>query len=175
MLPIMQDHYTLIRPELIVLCTRWGLWKSLFMDGDAVERLNQVSGVAAGSIQDSLFRDIALTLARLLDPPQQGRNENASVQQLTGGELPEELEAIRKRVAAIRNKRLAHNDAPAMREETRLHYGFTDEDVDDAIARVTQIVNEAECAATDATTCYEYVEEQGKQAGARFVQGLVAD
>jgi hypothetical protein len=167
-----QDHLKLIKPELIALCTKWGLWKGLFTDKDAVKALNNASGLASMHFSDSMLKDVVLGLARLLDPPTQGGYENASIAHIAQDDFPAGLKTFQSSVKAIRNKRLAHNDAASMQEQLRVHYGVSDTQVDEALKQIIEIVNKAEVAKTDAGTAYDYCEDQGRGAAKQLVRAL---
>lgn len=167
-----EDHFELIKSELIALCTKWGLWKGLFMGEEAVNTLNEASGLASMHISDSLLKDVVLGLARLLDPPKQDGYENASIAHLGQGELSTNLKEFQDSVKAIRNKRLAHNDMSSMQEQLRVHYGVTDTQIDDALKEITEIANQAQVAKSESQTAYDYCEDQGCGAAKELIRAL---
>jgi hypothetical protein len=169
--PAQHDDVELIKPELNILCMKWGICKALFRD-DEGESLNKASGPLAGCIMDALLRDVVLTLARLLDPPVQHGHQNASIAHLITDGMPERLRDFQKHVSAIRNKRLAHNDAVAMRQQIRIAYGITDSEVDDAFTQIIAIVNDAEVKASNGQTAYDYCEDQGRDAAQLLLRAL---
>jgi ankyrin repeat protein len=150
---------------------KWGIWKALFRD-DEGECLNKASGPAAACIMDALLRDVVLALARLLDPAEQGKHQNASIAQLVTNGVPKGLHDFLKHVSAIRNKRLAHSDVTAMREAIRVKYGITDSEVDEAFKQIIAIVNDVELKATNGQTAYDYCEDQGRDAAHLLLRAL---
>lgn len=169
--PAQHDQVELIKPELNILCMKWGIWKALFRD-DERECLNKASGPAAACIMDALLRDVVLALARLLDPPEQGKHQNASIAHLVTNGMPKGLQDFQKHIGAIRNKRLAHNDVTAMRKDMRIKYGISDSEVDDAFNHIIAIVNDAEAKATNGQTAYDYCKDQGRDAAHLLLRAL---
>ncbi len=117
--------YFVLYSDVVWLHAKWGEYRKLFgVSEHRVDILNSAAGFFFNVIQHSLWDDILLTSARLLDPIKQGKADN-----LTLGRLPlicadkrlattliAEIEAVRQSGEFIRhprNKLIAHRDLPA--------------------------------------------------------------
>ena len=121
----LQKSFCFIRNEASDAAAKWKLVMQLFGKSEArCTLLSQTGAVFFELTRDALITDALLTLGRLLDKPQQGRNNNLCLEYLidsirarNDNDLASELEAVlrdarRSEVKARkhRNKRIAHND-----------------------------------------------------------------
>jgi len=114
--------YSYLWQELVSLYTKWNEYVTLY--GTKVSRiqiLNKAAPCFFRVVQDSLWEDIVVHIARMTDPPKSMGKPNISVQQLPnlveGAELKaqlEELVSVAKEASEFcrdwRNRRIAHRD-----------------------------------------------------------------
>lgn len=120
---------------------------------------------------DSLLRDVALGLARALDPAKQGQNDNLSIDRFVDTELPSDLRKFREKVIHVRNKRLSHNDLIVIMKRGSIAYGLTDIEVDEAFTRIVKILRTAEGQTSDGNKS-DLLIDDGQIAAAKFLQKL---
>ena len=159
-----EDLFDVVDHEVSRCTECWSLWKSIWMDEEAIE-VYRKAGLADffRTIRDSIMLDISMTLARLLDPPEQGSKERLKrnlvllrliddIGLTSRAEWTEDCqrayqylnEGFRPKVHEVRNKRLAHNDLGLLTGEgMQLRYGFTDTDLDKALAGLQEIMQAA--------------------------------
>jgi hypothetical protein len=117
--------YNVLSNDVTWLHAKWEQYRHLFAKSEQrIELLNETAGYFFRIIQDTIFEDIVLGLARLTDPIQTGKGQKQ--QNLTLRRLPSlvsdaqlrlELNALVKVALDVcatplvwRNKRLAHRD-----------------------------------------------------------------
>jgi hypothetical protein len=111
--------------EVMLLVGRWKIHKQLFQSGkENVDLLNNSGSYVFHLLQIMIIDNIFLTLSRLTDPAQQGRNKNASIHNLVtrmDGVIDDalllnlrtrlaEIEKVCKNMRTHRSKRIAHID-----------------------------------------------------------------
>lgn len=179
------QHIGLIRSEVSMCHSCWGVWKFLYMEEESF-RARDTAGAAEffRIIRDSILDDVVMTLSRLLDPPRQGSNENLVLSGLVDhlglepgitdakvvGEALEHLDGLRKKVEGVRNKRLAHTDKDVIAKlGTIIRYGVTDTEIDGALEQLRRIM-----AVVDRSfprdSPIEYNERIGRDAAARVIE-----
>ena len=108
-------HHRLVS-ECTSLHFKWGDYVELFgTSPERVEFLNRVAGSFFRIIQDSLWEDILLHLARLVDSPRSAGKDNLTLQRLPALVAPElqqrltdVLDVCRQRCAFARDWRMRH-------------------------------------------------------------------
>jgi hypothetical protein len=121
--PDLGPVFNLLQNDVIWLHARWKLYRQLYARSpERVDFLNKVAGHFAGVLQNTLYEDVLLNLARLTDPPRSGSGqENLSLRKLPRL-IPDP--ALRSAVEALvrsalkacegartwRNKYIAHRD-----------------------------------------------------------------
>lgn len=148
-------HVKLIRAEVATCHSCWGAWKHLYMEDEAFRVRNAANASAFFRIiRDCILDDVLMTLARLLDPPTQGNNQNLVVSGLVDHlklsdatdtekvrEAVEFLDEFRNKVEVVRHKRLAHNDRDVIvAHGTGIRYGITDIEIDDALVQLRRMM-----------------------------------
>jgi hypothetical protein len=121
----LQESFCFILNEASDAAAKWKLVMQLFGKSEArCTLLSQTGAVFFALTRDALITDALLTLGRLLDKPQQGKNNNLCLEYLLDSirrridkDLASELEAVLKdarrseaKARKHRNKRIAHND-----------------------------------------------------------------
>jgi AbiU2 len=114
--------YSYLWQELAWLYTKWNEYTTLYgTKASRVEMLNKAAPYFFRVVQDSLWEDIVIHIARMTDPAKSMGKPNISVRQLPnlveGAELREQLESLVSiaKVASEfcrgwRNRRIAHRD-----------------------------------------------------------------
>jgi len=120
--PVLGPLYHGLYEEVTWLHAKWKQYRILFAESpERIDLLNEVAGFFFQVIQDVLWEDVVLHIARLTDPPRSAGKDNLTILRLEGAvaevALSVEVAALvdRARVAADfarvwRNRRLAHRD-----------------------------------------------------------------
>lgn len=115
-------YFNALWNEVAWLYTKWSEYVELFgKNPSRIDLLNDVAPTFFHIIQESLFRDILLHIARLTDPPKTGKKENLTIRKLpdliSTDTLKKEIEeAINATIEKAdfcrdcRNRRIAHTD-----------------------------------------------------------------
>lgn len=113
--------YYAIYKEVVWIHARWQEYRRLFAEKGNVELLNRHGAFTFKLIQDALWEETVLHIARLTDRSRTAGRDNLSIlrlpDMLSTGQLRDEVEALVEKVVAKaefardhRNKRLAHRD-----------------------------------------------------------------
>jgi hypothetical protein len=115
--------FNLLQNDVTWLHARWKQYRQLYARSpERVDFLNKVAGHFFGVLQNTLYEDVLLNLARLTDPPRSGPGqENLSLRKLplliADPALRSEVEALVKSALKAsegartwRNKHIAHRD-----------------------------------------------------------------
>lgn len=115
------EHYSALWQELAWIHSKWVEYVTLFgANEQRIEMLNETAPRFFRTVQDSLWEDVLLHLARLTDSPRSAGKDNLSVRRLPSTELlkaePQFAQLVAASVSATnfardwRNRRLAHRD-----------------------------------------------------------------
>lgn len=136
----------------------WQNYRALYgTSPERIDLLNWAAGTFFGLIENTMWHDVLLRIARLTDPPKLGRYTRASLGQLIDHVSPhldsESAQCLHDRVKALedycdhirdlRNRVIAHDDLP-----TALNYhpdplpGLSRADVEGARDRIHSLVSE---------------------------------
>lgn len=108
--------------EVVWLHAKWLEYRKLFAKSEKrIDILNETAAFFFKIVQETLWENVVLQIARLTDPPVQGQFENLTLLRITDtvrpGALRDELRSLtrtaveRSQFARVwRNKRLAHTD-----------------------------------------------------------------
>ncbi|WP_072670625.1 hypothetical protein [Vibrio injensis] len=104
-----------IKHEIIILNINWNIYNDFFVNENRQVLLYKMSPIVFFIFQRLLLNEVGLTLCRLTDPAQQGKNKNNSMYQLLSilnhdTQSLEELKLSIEPVRSARNKFLAHSD-----------------------------------------------------------------
>ena len=156
--------------ELAWLYSKWKEYEELFGEKPSrIELINKAAGRFFGIVQDSLWEDCLLHIARLTDPPKSAGKENLSIQR-----LPDliEKDVLKRNVAELieisidkaefcrdwRNRRIAHKDlglalstgAEPLKPASRTK-------VKEVLKAISDVMNAISAHYMDSTTSYEGV------------------
>jgi hypothetical protein len=162
-----------LKSEVTDLHVRWLIYRQLYAASDeATDLLNRSGSNVFYLLQFMLLDDVALRLAKLTDPPFQGKFENLSLGRLaialesddkefvstTVSPALEKLEAVCAKFRGLRNKRVAHRDLThALGLEKEPLPGISREDVEGALACLREAMNVVDYRFRANATVYEHV------------------
>ena len=156
--------------ELAWLYSKWGEYEELFgKKPSRIELINKVAGHFFRIVQDSLWEDCLLHIARLTDPPKSAGKENLSIRRLP--DLIEE-DVLKRKVAELveisidkaefcrdwRNRRIAHKDLGlALSTGAEPLKPASQAKVKEALRAISDVMNAISAHYMDSTTFYEGV------------------
>ena len=166
--------YNVLYNDVAWLHAKWEQYRHLFAKSERrIELLNETAAYFFRIIQDTVFEDIVLGLARLTDPIQTGRGqkqqENLTLQRLpplvSDAQLRLDLTGLVSAALdacatprAWRNKRLAHRDlAVALATAGDPLAGISRADVEVALAALRDLLNKLEGYYWDSEVDYQMV------------------
>ena len=115
-------YFNALWNEVAWLYTKWSEYDELFAKKPSrVDLLNDAAPTFFHIVQDCLFKDILLHIARLTDPPKTGKKKNLSIRSLpniiSSDRLKKEIEGLIETTVEKaefcrdwRNRRIAHTD-----------------------------------------------------------------
>jgi hypothetical protein len=155
------------------LHVRWLIYRQLYAASEeATDLLNRSGSNVFYLLQFMLLDDVTLRLAKLTDPPFQGKFENLSLGRLATALESDDKEFVSTTVAQslgrlesacakfrdLRNKRVAHRDLThALGLEEEPLPGISREDVEAALAALREAMNAVDRRFRRNTTMYENV------------------
>jgi hypothetical protein len=158
--PDLGSVYNVLYNDVSWLHIKWGQYRQLFAQSQRrVDVINQAAGHFFRILQDALFEDIILHLARLTDPAQSGHKhkaqDNLSLRRLQllvpdtlsveVADLAQEALAACSAPRAWRNKRLAHRDLTvALATADDPLPGISRADVEKALAAFRKLLHRLE-------------------------------
>ena len=155
--PDLGSLYHALHNEVIWLHAKWQQYRILFAESpDRIELLNGVAGFFFRVIQDVLFENVVLHIARLTDPPQSVGKDNLTLLRLAETvkepELSLEVKNLAEQAKAAadfarvwRNRHLAHRDlALAVDDRATPLPGISREKIDRALAGAGAVLNKIE-------------------------------
>lgn len=160
--------------ELIWIHWTWNQYTILFGDEQVrIDRLNEVAPFFFRIIQDVLFGDTLLAIARFVGPPESVNKPNLTIQRfralLTDQESKDQLRALvdeAKITTAFavdwRNRHLAHRDLDlTLGRSTEQLAPASREMVKQALSSLRDVVNWVEIKYCDSNTLYDFSSEPG--------------
>lgn len=166
-----------IETDVCNLHLNWQHYRALYgTSPERIDLLNWAAGSFFGLIDNTMWHDVLLRIARLTDPPTMGSYANASLGQLVERVSPhldsESTQRLNDQITALvkycdpirdlRNRVLVHDDLP-----TALHYhpdplpGLSRAYVEGALDRIRSLVNEIGNSFNLAPTLFELVRSVG--------------
>ena len=152
--PRLGPVYNALWNEVAWLHAKWHEYKGLYGEKpERLELLNRAAGLFFRIVQDSLWEDTLLHLARLTDPPRSAGRQNLTVSQLPA--LVDDL-ALREQLEALvtetqsktqfardwRNRHIAHRDlAKALGEGAEPLASASRNHVDEALQALVTFLN----------------------------------
>lgn len=166
--------YDALWQEVAWLHGKWAEYVALFGTKESrVELLNQAAPFFFRIVQDSLWEDVLLHIARLTDPPEVGGKCNLTVQCLPRTiDHPETRETVTKLIGRVqehsafcrdwRNRRLAHRDLRLVLDATAEPLQpASRKKVNEALRALTEVLNAIESHYLDSTTIFDLDGEPG--------------
>jgi hypothetical protein len=151
------------------LHVRWALYRQLFAKTDPrIELLNDTAALFFSVVQQALFDDVVLNLARLTDRPRTRDKDNLTLQRIADHVRDPELhsEVSHLAQAAVdacsgirdrRNRQLAHDDLVlALATSTDPVRGISRADIESALSAVREMLNALQLHYCQSTVGYEY-------------------
>lgn len=152
--PRLGPVYHALWNEVALLHAKWHEFKELYGTSPArVEILNQAAAWFFHLVQDALWEETLLHLARLTDSPQSVGKDNLTIRQLPAlvedAALREEIERLLTDLQAKtlfardwRNRRIAHRDlAMALGQGATPLVGASRNHVDEALRSISELLN----------------------------------
>lgn len=153
--------------ELVFLNARWDQYRHLFGSSkEIVDLINRHGPFFFRVVQDSLWEQTLLHIARLTDPVRTGKNENLSIHRMVELIEDEELKVEAGKLAEIctakatfarehRNKRLAHRDLQhALHASAEALGGVSRADVGEILATLADLMNLMEMRYREVTSTF---------------------
>lgn len=169
--------YNVLTNEVAWVHAKWAQYQQLYARSpERIALLNEAAGHFFGIIQDALFEDVILHLARLTDPPQSMRKDNLTLcrlptlishTQLRAGvtDLVKTAQAACESVREWRNRRLAHRDLSlALATATEPLPGISYATIKAALAAMAAVLNYLEGYYWNSETAYEHILTEGGEA-----------
>jgi hypothetical protein len=151
--PTLGPLYHALYDEATWLHAKWQQYRILFAESsERIELLNDVAGFFFRVIQDVLWEDIILHIARLTDPPQSVGKDNLTLLRLTDAVestlspeiaiLVEQARVGTQFTKVWRNRHLAHRDLGlAVDDRATPLPGISRERVEHALAAIRSVLN----------------------------------
>ena len=166
-----ESIWRVLDEEVVQLCGRWKAYNQLFQSGkENVKLLNNSGSYIFHLLQIMIIDNVFLTLSRLTDPAQQGRNKNASLHNLVArieGTIDEvfrlnlrvrlaELENVCKNMRTHRSKRIAHIDVNrGLKVSTEWLPSVTYGEIEDALKLICEIMEDIALALFNISPDYD--------------------
>jgi hypothetical protein len=157
-----------LNAELIWVHWRWKQYRILFGDEPSrIDMLNEAAPFFFYTMQEVLFEDTLLALARLVAPEKSAGQASLTIRRLPGLIASNDLRDKAKTLVAAaisaatfatdwRHRRLAHRDlALSLNRPARALEPASRQAVEDALRALRTLLNELEARYLDATTGYE--------------------
>ena len=154
--------------ELVWLNWKWMEYVELFGEKESrLELMNQAAGYFFGIIQQTLWEDCLLHIARLTDPPNSGKKENLSICRLPDlvkhEHTNDELKALIDRAVNSaefcrdwRNRHIAHRDLQLALEQSAAPLEFASrERVKVSLRTLADVLAKVELHYNGSTTAFE--------------------
>ena len=155
--PIVGPLYHALYGEVTWLHAKWKQYRILFAESpERIELLNGVAGFFFRVIQDVLWEDVLLHIARLTDPPRSVGRDNLTLLRLTGlvqerapflevANLVEQARMAADFARVWRNRHLAHRElALAFDDRATPLPEISREKVEHALAAIRAVLNKIE-------------------------------
>ncbi len=155
--PTLGPLYNALYNEVTWLHAKWNQYRILFAESpERIELLNGVAGFFFRVIQDVLWEDMVLHIARLTDQPKSAQKDNLTLLRLAAAvqapALSREIEKLVKQaltdakfVRDWRNRHLAHRDlALAVDDRATPLSGISRESMERALAALRAVLNKIE-------------------------------
>lgn len=167
--PTLGPVYHALYKEVTWLHAKWLEYRKLYAQSEKrIDLLNGTASFFFGLVQDVLWKDVLLHIARLTDPPKQGQFENLTLRRLPD-DVPDQYLAdeLCKLVEDAldwsqfarqwRDKRYAHIDLSlAIDVKAAALPGVSRQNVEDALSSFRRILNRLHVSYLDGEVAYEH-------------------
>ncbi len=165
----LRETFEALQNDVLWLHSKWKLYCQLFGDPATVGILNEAAGFFAYAVQETLWHDVVLHLARLIDPKESFGNENLSLARLVAllddssleAKVAGLLETVKDKCSFVkpwRHKRLAHRDLDhALATAKDPLPGISRADIEAALHAVRELLDAIQLYYEDTSTAYEHV------------------
>ncbi|MCZ7649452.1 MAG: hypothetical protein M5U26_30045 [Planctomycetota bacterium] len=145
--------YHALYTEVVWLHAKWLQYRQLFgHSAQRIDLLNRVAGHLVRIVQDTLWEDVLLSLARLTDRPEIGKRPNLTLQRLSGaisdvrlaqdvGRLVDDVLAKVAFARDWRNRHLAHRDLDLALDRAQPLEGASRAHVETALLSIRAVMN----------------------------------
>ncbi len=161
--------YHELSDEVAWLHAKWNQYRQLFGHSEKrVELLNSIGGHFFRIVQDALWENVILHIARLTDPIKSSGKDNLTLLRLSevisDVSLKGEVSALIDAALSIssfardwRNRKLAHIDlALALKEGAKPLPGVSRDNVENALSSIRSVMNKISVKYWQSETAYEY-------------------
>jgi len=170
--PELGDLYSALWQQLVSLHRKWWEYVALFgTKPERLELLNQAGPSFFRTVQDCLWRDVLIHLARITDPPQSAGKDNLTLKRLPPLiSTPKERSELESLVLLAventafardwRNRHIAHHDLLLSLDlPTEPLAAASRKHVDSALAAVGEVLNLLSLHYLKSTTMFEFAAE----------------
>ena len=168
--PRLGPVYNALWNEVAWLHAKWHEYKELYGEKPTrLELLNRAAGFFFRIVQDTLWEDTLLHIARLTDPPGSGRRQNLTVFRLRSlvddPKLRQQLDALLTEVQLKtqfardwRNRHIAHRDlAKALGEGAEPLAGASRNHVDESLQALATVLNQVNTVYLKSTLLFDVI------------------
>lgn len=160
-----------LRNEIHWVHAKWMIYRELFDHSDErIDLLNECASAFFYFIEQTLFGDVLLSIAKITDPARTGKRENLTLYQLqeqieTFGEeqfssqlrkLLADLNTKSVDIRAYRNKSLAHFDLATAMRSAEKELSISRQMVEDALSLVREYMNTIQTHYSRSEAGYQY-------------------
>lgn len=147
------EQYSSLWQEAAFVSYKWAEYVELFgTKSSRIDLLNEAAGHLFGILQQQMWDDVLMHIARLTDPPATGKRQNLTLKNLPHlvdsaklttkitsllRELDKETDFCRE----WRNKKIAHNDLEIALEEAKLHQNGSRNNVSRSLQIIVETLN----------------------------------
>ena len=163
----LKSDYDLVSKDLVYAHAHWTLFKELFNPNTA-EVMSAVTAMGWTMIHDAIVDSVILSLTRLLDPPQSGKQDNLTIPRLIRMSDPamqsgldtkcKQAKNLTEDLKAHRHKRIAHSDYGHKTEVQRLPQ-LTHEKIGKAFEAVDDLMRDLQTQVGSGYTDFEPITE----------------
>jgi hypothetical protein len=180
--PELGELFYVLRNELIWAHWRWRQYRILYGEKESrIRVLNDAAPVFFRIVQDVMFEDTLLAIARLVSPPKSAGRPQLTLRRLPPLLMDRSLRADIERLVSEasttaqfavdwRHRRIAHRDLPlALGSSATPLAAASRQDVEGALDALRQVLNRVQAVICNATTGYEMTPRIGDATALLYV------
>lgn len=165
------EVYTALWQQVTWLYSKWGEYVALFgTNQDRIEILNATAPAFFKTVQNSLWEDILIHIARITDSSKSAGKENLSVHRLPTLISEDRRETVEELLSSVRetsafardwrNRRIAHRDLKlALNHEAKPLKAASRAHVQSALGALSAVLNHLSNSYLGSTTMFEFASE----------------